>query len=78
MPLSTNHKLSLIKDLLLSQQTEHFLTQNEQEQLTQLLSNVAQDQSLDSSLSDTISQIASASETDTFDSQAIDSWINQL
>ncbi|MFB4210600.1 YtzH-like family protein [Shouchella sp. JSM 1781072] len=78
MPLSTNHKLSLIKDLLLSQQTEHFLTHNEHEQLTQLLSNVAQDQSLDSSLSDTISQISSATETDTFDSQTINSWLEQL
>ncbi|KQL57441.1 MULTISPECIES: YtzH-like family protein [Bacillaceae] len=78
MPLSTNDKLSLIKDLLRSHQSEHFLTRNEREQLTQLLSNLADETTLDSRISDTISQISSANHTDTLDAQAVNMWIEQL
>ncbi|WP_054706371.1 YtzH-like family protein [Bacillus sp. JCM 19041] len=78
MPITIEHKLGLLHDLLQNHVTEHFLTVNETEQLQHLLVALSKDPALDPSLTSTIAAISSATETNTIDDAAVDEWLNQM
>ncbi|ALA54298.1 YtzH-like family protein [Shouchella clausii] len=78
MPISIQHKLGLLQDLLQNHVSEKFLTTNESEQLKQILTALAQDPALDPALASTIDEISSASHTETMDSEAVQQWLNTM
>lgn len=78
MPISIEHKLGLLHDLLQNHATEHFLTVNETEQLQHLVVALSKDPALDPILANTVAEISSATQTNTIDNVAVNDWLNQM
>lgn len=80
MPITSQTKLQLLKDLLQNQANEHYMTTHEAAQIERLVTSLANDSSLQPELRATLSSIRQLHTLDhqPFPNEEISQWINNL
>jgi hypothetical protein len=80
MPISNEDKLHLLRDLLLNQAAENYMTTDEAAQIERLLSTLATDPSLQPAVQQTLDHIQQKHQLnhEPFDQNDVEQWLNVL
>ncbi len=80
MPLNSDNKLQLLKDLLQNQASEQYMTTGEAAQIEQLVSSLSIDASLNPTLHQTLQHIQQTHQlnNEPFQQVDVEQWINDL
>ncbi|GAE32376.1 YtzH-like family protein [Halalkalibacter hemicellulosilyticus] len=80
MPITSQTKLQLLKDLLQNQANEHYMTTDEAAQIERLVSSLSNDTSLEPELRATLSSIKQLHTLNhqPFPDEEVSQWMNSL